>query len=414
MPEIPPHLEAFLTSLAVGLLIGLERERNPAARAGLRTFALVSLLGTLCAMLSAETQVPWILAAGLGAVGVLIVAAYVGASTAEADRGTTTQAALLVDYGFGAMIWYGYSTQAIMLAIIVTMMLYFKPELHGISQRMERRDLISIFQFAVLTFIILPILPDQGYGPHLALNPYNIWLMVVLLSGISLTGYVALRLWGHRYGAPLLGILGGLVSSTATTVIYARHGRENEGMGQLAVLVILLANLVVLLRLAVIGALVAPEILPGLLPVLSGGLVLGLAGTATWWKRLQQKRDLPIPEIKNPAELRTSLTFGVVYALVLFFAAWLSDYAGNKGLYAVAVVSGLTEMDAITLSSLRLFILGKLHTDQAVTAITLALIANVAFKFGVVLFFGGPGLARRCAAGLAAVAVGAAAVLVAI
>ncbi|MFA7239762.1 MAG: MgtC/SapB family protein [Sulfuricellaceae bacterium] len=405
------HLYAFVTSLAIGLLIGLERERNVTAKAGVRTFALVALFGAICAMLSAQSGAAWPLAAGLLVVGLLIVAAYFGAPAVDGDPGTTTEAALLVCYGLGAMVWYGYSSIAIMLAIASAALLYFKPELHGISHNMERRDLLSILQFATLSFIVLPILPDVGYGPYQALNPYNIWLMVVLISGISLSGYIALRLVGQRYGAPLLGFMGGMASSTATTLVYARHGRSDPQLIQLAVPVILIANLVVVIRLGVLGAVTAPAILPHLLPALGGALALGLMVTIYWWRKLHQDGDLPMPRVQNPAEIRISLAFGLLYGVVLFLTAWLSDYAGNKGLYAIALVSGLTDVDAITLSSLRLFSLGKLEAQQTVTAIVLALIANLAFKFGLIVFIGGALLAKRCVWGMFALAVGAAAVL---
>ncbi len=399
------HISSFLTSLAIGLLIGLERERNPSAKAGLRTFALVALTGTLAAMLSQLTQSPWLLALGLFTVGLVIVAAYFSTQSPEEDPGTTTSVALLVCYLLGAMVWFGAQTPALMLAIAVTILLYFKPELRGWSQNLTRRDLVSIFQFAVLTFIILPILPDHNYGPYNTLNPHQTWLMVVLISGLSLAGYIALRIVGQRYGAPILGFLGGLMSSTATSMVYARHGK-NEGMVQLAVIVILIANLVVIVRLAVEGLAVSPKSLPYLLPVLGSGLGFGLAGTAFLWRHLAKSADLPMPEITNPTEIRIALGFGLLYALVLFFSAWLSDIAGSKGLYTVALISGLTDVDAITLSSLRLYELGKLESSQAVTAIVLAFLANLGFKFGLIATIGGANLAKRCAVGFAAMGLG--------
>lgn len=398
-------LAAFLTSLAIGLLMGLERERNPAAKAGLRTFPLVAMLGTLSALLAQKAGSPLVLAAGLLVVGAFIIAAY-ARETDEDDPGTTTVAALLVCYGLGAAIWYGYGTLAVMLGIGTTILLYFKPELRGLSQSLTRRDLLSILQFAVLSFIILPILPDKEFGPYNALNPHQIWLMVVLISGLSLAGYVALKWAGRRYGVTLLGLLGGLASSTATTLIYARHGRENENLAPLAVGVILLANLVVQVRLAVVGATVAPDLLPQLLPVLGGGLALGLAVIGWWWHQMERGRELPMPEIQNPTELRASFSFGLLYAVVLFCSAWLQNYAGSKGLYVVALVSGLTDVDAMTLTSLRLFNTGRLAAGDAVTAIAIAVTANLAFKLGVVFAIGGKTLGRRCVTGLSAIAIG--------
>ncbi len=398
-------LPAFTTSLALGLLIGLERERSPAAKAGLRTFALTALLGTVLAMLSEHFSSPWLLVAGLGGIAVMIVAAYIGDDSDE-DPGTTTQAALMLCFGLGAMVWFDYSTLAIMLAIVTTVLLHFKPELQQMTKTLTRRDLQSILQFAVLSFIILPVLPNQDYGPYSAFNPYQTWLMVVLISGVSLAGYVALRAVGHRFGAPLLGFLGGLVSSTATTLVYARHSRNGEAMGRLAVVVILIANLVVLVRLSVVSSVVSPKILPHILPVLLGGFAAGLLVTFWMWRNIHRDGESPMPEFTNPTEIKTALGFGAMYAAVLFCAAWLSDYAGSSGLYALAVVSGLTDVDAISLSSLRLFELGKLGADQAVMAITIAYLSNLAFKFGLVVTVGGAALARRCAPGVVAVAAG--------
>ncbi|MBS0483952.1 MAG: MgtC/SapB family protein [Proteobacteria bacterium] len=396
-----PH---FLTSLAIGLLIGLERERSPGSRAGLRTFALVALFGTLAAMLS-EKATPWLLLGGLIIVGLMMVAAYSRVKDDSADPGTTTIAAILVCYGLGASVWYGNDKLAIMLAIITTVLLYFKAELHGITEKLSRRDLISMLQFGVLTFIILPILPDHNYGPYEALNPHQIWLMVVLISGVSLAGYVAMQLIGKRHGA-VLGLFGGLVSSTATTLVYARRSVENEDFTHLSVAVILIANLTVLLRLSILCAAASPSILPQLLPVLGCGFVLGIAVMAFWWRKLNQQHEVTLPEIKNPTEIRTAAAFGLIYGSVLFFSAWLSDIAGNSGLYAVALVSGLTDVDAITLSSLRLYEIGKLEAAQAIIAIALAFISNVGFKLGLIFFIGSKLLVRQCVSGLLASAAG--------
>lgn len=404
------YLPAFTTSLALGLLIGLERERSPAAKAGLRTFALVALLGTLLALLAENLGSPWMLVAGFVGVAAIIIGAYVGVNS-EDDPGTTTQAALMLCFGLGAAVWYGYSRLAIMLAIVTTVLLHFKPELQSMSKSLTRRDLQSILQFAVLSFIVLPILPNLNYGPYEAFNPYQTWLMVVLISGVSLAGYVALRLVGQRYGAPLLGFFGGLVSSTATTLVYAQHSRKGEAMGRLAVVVILIANLVVLVRLAVVSSVVSPRILPHILPVLLSGFGLGVLITFLMWRNINRDGESPMPQLTNPTEIKTALGFGLMYAFVLFCAAWLSAYAGSGGLYALAVVSGLTDVDAIALSSLRLFELGKLDAHQAVMAMAIAYLANLTFKFGLVVVVGGGQLARRCAPGVLGVAAGVAGAL---
>ncbi len=399
------YLPAFLTSLAIGLFVGLERERSPAAKAGLRTFALTALLGTLLALLSEYMESPWLLAAGLLAVAGLIVSAYLDGSRTD-DPGTTTQAALLLCFGLGALVWFGFGALAVLLAVAMTLLLHFKPELQNISKSLTRQDLQSILQFAVLSFVILPVLPNRDFGPFETLNPYQTWLMVVLISGLSLAGYVSLRFVGQRFGAPLLGFFGGMVSSTATTLIYARHARSNENLGKLAVVVIMIANLVVLIRLAVVSSLVAPGIAPHLVPVLAGGLVAGSLLTFFWWRRIGAEGEFPMPEMKNPTEIRTALTFAALYAVISLISAWLANLSGSSGLYLLAFVSGLTDVDAISISMLRLFDQGKLTPDVTVATIAIAYLSNLLFKFGLMMSIGGRTLARLSAPAAAATALG--------
>lgn len=402
---LPAPLQHFLTSLAIGLLVGMERERKPAAKAGLRTFALASLFGTLCAMLGELSGGPWVVAVGLLAVAAGIVAANFRQPDPE-DPGTTTVVALLVCYALGALIWHGRTQLAVMVSIGVTALLYFKTELRGITTRITQRDWISMLQFAVLSMVILPVLPNRDFGPYSAFNPYQIWLMVVLIAGVSLAGYTALRFVGVRHGAPVIGVFGGLVSSTATTMVFARHGRQSMSLVPTATIVILLANLIMLVRVAVLCAVLAPRLILTICLVLGCGLLAGL-GYATWrWVRLAQEGELPMPEVRNPTELRVALSFGVFYALVLLAAAWISDLAGPRGLYAVALASGLTDVDAITLSTMRLNSMNKLADDATVIAITLAICANLVFKSGLLAVAGGKLLARSALPGMAVTGIG--------
>ncbi|MBT9591156.1 MAG: MgtC/SapB family protein [Thiobacillus sp.] len=407
---LPPELSTlprYVVALAIGLLMGLERERNPAAKAGLRTFALTALLAVLTAHLATVLGEPWLTGIGMLLVGAMMIAAYMHSPTqADSDPGTTTVAALLLCYGLGILVWHNEIQLAVMLGIAATVLLYFKPELRGISQKLSRRDLLSVLQFAVLALIILPLLPNQSYGPYGALNPYQIWWMVVLIAGVGLAGYAALRLVGQQRGAVMLGLLGGLVSSTATTLSFSRHARANRALMPTAVTVIVLANLVVLARLGVLAAVLAPAVLPQLLPVLLGGLVVGGLGAAYGVQQLRPQGDPPALEMSNPTELRTALGFGLMYGVVLLAAAWLSDWLGTGGLYGVALVSGLTDVDAITLSSLRLHNLDKLSVAVLVNVITLAVLANLAFKSTLALTIGGWQMARHAIAGMGTVGLG--------
>ena len=404
--DLPEGLRAFATALAVGLLIGLERERKADAKAGLRTFALVTVLGALSALIARETGSGWILAAGLAVVGAMMIVTHAVDPQDDGDPGTTTMAALMVAYCLGAAIWFGHGTLAVMLGIATTVLLYFKAQLQGISKSLTHRDLISIFQFSVLSFIVLPILPNRDFGPYGTFNPHQIWWMVVLISGVSLAGYAALRFVGARYGATVVGFLGGLVSSTATTLVFARNARSDADLTRTATVVILLANLMVMIRLSVVSAVVAPSLLVPIAVVLGTGFAGGLLVAAWDWRGMGHSGHLPMPEVTNPTELRTALTFGALYAVVLLLAAWLQDEAGRKGLYLVSLASGLTDVDAITLSTLRLFGMEKLSDGEAVTSIALAVLANLAFKSGLVVGVGGGALARRTLPGMVAMGIG--------
>jgi uncharacterized membrane protein (DUF4010 family) len=397
------------TALAIGLLMGMERERNPTAKAGLRTFALIALFGATLALLGEKTGAPWLPAVGLVLVGALLIGAQFREEVEGPDPGATTIAAGLVCFTLAALVWHGLATLAVMAAIAATLLLAFKSELRSLTLGLERHELISILQFAVLTFVVLPVLPDRAFGPYGALNLRQAWLMVVLVSGVALAGYVAFRVASRRAGARLAGLFGGLVSSTATTLVYARHGRADAALEPLGATVIVLANLVVLARLAVVTTVVAPSLAPTLLPVLAAGAVPGALAALPAWRASARDAASPVLPLGNPAELRTALTFGALYAVVLLLAAWLTDLAGEAGLYGVALVSGATDVDAITLSALRLNHLGELAPGAVATVVVLALLANLAFKLGVVFVAGGRALGRRCAGPMAAMAAGLAA-----
>ena len=403
VPELAAPLEAFSTALGIGLLVGMERERRPDSAAGLRTFALVSMLGCLFALLTEKTGGPWILAVGLFVVAGAMVASNFSTRQGEQYRGFTSEAAIIVTYGLGAAVWFGYATRAVMLAITTTVLLYFKAELRQISERMTPRDINSILQFAVLSLVILPILPSENFGPYGAINPRQVWWMVVLISGLALSGYMALRIIGARHGAAVLGIFGGLASSTATTMMFSRHARDHGHLVRMSAIVILIANVMVMMRLGLVSSFLAPSLVVPIATVLSCGVLPGLLMAMYGWRILSNGGDLPMPEVKNPTELKTAISFGLVYALVVLASAWLQDIAGNKGVYIVALASGLTDADASVLSSLRLFSLDKISDKEAVIAVTLALMANLIFKIGLVISIGGRNLARYALPGLLAI-----------
>lgn len=407
--ELAAPVQAFGTALGIGLLIGMERERRPEASAGLRTFALVAMLGCLFALLGEKTGGPWLLVAGVLVISGSMIASNFSAQQEEKYRGFTSEAAVIITYGLGAAVWFGYASLAVMLAITTTILLYFKAELRQFSERTTPKDINSILQFAVLSLVILPILPSQDFGPYNAINPRQVWYMVVLISGLALAGYLALRIVGARHGAALLGIFGGLASSTATTMMFSRHARDHAHLVRMSAIVILIANIMVMIRIGIVAGIVAPTLILPVATVFACGIVPGLALTLYSWRTLVAAGDLPMPEVKNPTELKTAVSFGLLYAVVLLASAWLQDIAGNSGVFIVAMVSGLTDADASVLSSLRMFNLQKLAGDGAVIAVTLALMANLVFKIGLVLSIGGTNLARHALPGLLAIGGGMAA-----
>ncbi|SMF05809.1 MgtC/SapB family protein [Pseudogulbenkiania subflava] len=389
-------LPRFVTSLAIGLLLGVERERKQRPLAGIRTFPLAAMLGTMLTMLGQMTATPVLIAVGLAGV---IALGFLPEGHQEAEvqePRTTTLVSLMLAYGLGALVWYNQSELAIATAILATALLYLKPELTGIARKLERRDLLSLLQFATLTFIILPILPNRAMGPYLALNPHKIWLMVVLIVGVSLTGYLAVRLLGERASGPWLGLLGGMVSSTATSLVYAREARSNPGSLSFATSVILLANIVLFLRLIVLAAILVPAALGAMAMVMLPALGLGLITALLRFRHDQSQAGHPELTLSNPTELKLALGFALMFAVVVLCSAWLHDLYGSRGIYAVALISGVNDVDPITLTVLNLFGEHRLDIRQVIISVVLAVFANNLFKFGLIASLGGRTLAWRC------------------
>jgi uncharacterized membrane protein (DUF4010 family) len=386
--------EALGISLGLGLLVGLQRERAKSLVAGVRTFALITTLGTMAGLL-AETLGPWPVVAGLIAVASAMAMANVIKLRGEhPSPGMTTEVAVLVMYCVGSYVVLGHRSVAVAVGAAVAVMLYAKPILHGFVERMGEGDMRGLMQFAVVALVILPILPDEPFGPFQVLNPRQIWWMVVLVSGISLAGYVVSKLVGPRAGAVLGGLLGGLISSTATTVSYARQAGSRVDYVGPATVVVMLASTVVYLRVLFEVSVIARGVLPQVaLPI---GIMLAtallLAGVA-WLLNRRRPAEAPLPE--NPTELGAAITFGLMFAGVLLAVAAAKQYLGDRGIYAVAAISGLTDMDAITLSTSRMAADGLIATATAWRAIIVATIANLAFKAGIVAFLGGMALAAR-------------------
>ncbi len=398
MPPTPDTLELFWklgVSLLLGLLVGLQRE-HAAATAGLRTFPLITILGTIAALVGLQFGDcgGWVVGAGLIAVVAILVTAKTIKSKEEGfSHGSTTDAAVLVMYGVGALLIVGPVAVAIVVGGGVAVLLQFKPELHSLAKGLGEKDLRGIMQFVLITCIVLPVLPggsvlpSDTYGPLSVLNPREVWLMVVLIVGMSLGGYITYKFLGHNAGILLGGFLGGAISSTATTVSYSRQARGNLVGVSTAAVVILIASTVVFARVLIEIAVVAPGFLRVAAPPICILALLTALPSLVIWYRIR-RTPAPMPEQENPTQLKSAVFFGGMYALVLVALAAVKKYAGDEYLYVVAGLSGLTDMDAITLSTARL-VRDTQAADPTILLegwrmILVASLANLAFKAGIV------------------------------
>ena len=256
------------------------------------------------------------------------------------------------------------------------------------------RDFEIVVRFVLIALVILPVLPDEDIGPYAAFNPFTAWFMVVLIVGINLVGFIAFRLVGTRAGGWLAGLLGGLVSSTATTISYAGMSKRERDLGPVAALVILVASAVVYGRVLVELAIVAPELVSRMAgpAVTFTAILLGLS--ALVFRAVSSRSDMQLPERENPARIRQALVFAGLYAVILFGVAAARDLVGSEAVYAVAFISGLTDVDALTLSVAQLHAGGEASGFDAWRAIFLATLSNLLFKIVAASLLGSPELKK--------------------
>lgn len=399
-PRMPPLTDVLAdlgVALGLGLLVGLQRESAASPLAGLRTFPLVTLLGAACALLSAGTN-GLVLAAGLVAVAAATAMGNAARIRAGApEPGITTEIALVLMYALGAYVVVGHRAAAVVLGGTIAVLLHFKAELHGLVKRLGGSDLRAVMQFVLLALVVLPILPDAAFGPYAVFNPHEMWLMAVLIVGLSLAGYVTLKFFGERAGIVVGGLLGGLISSTATTVSWARLTRGRPETARAAALVVVIASTVVYGRVLAEIATVARSFLPVAAPrILVLAALLAASALALW---LTTRGEAPVTaDGQQPASLKTAFTFAALYGAVLLAVALVNDRFGARGLYAVSAISGLTDVDAITLSVSRLVASGQATPDLGARLVVVGVLSNLAFKGVMAALLGDARLRRFVAA----------------
>lgn len=385
--EATELLESLGIALGLGLLIGLQREWTQNRVAGIRTFPLVALLGGLCGILAGEFG-GWITAAGLLAAVALVVLANVASwHSGKRSIGLTTEFALLLTYVIGTIVVLGYRLEATVCAGTILVLLQGKKPLHQLVRRIGESELREVARLVLAALVILPLLPNRDMGYLGVINPFEIWLLVVLIVAISLAAYLASKFIGGRKGAVVSGLLGGLISSTATTVSAARRSKTNTGASRSFALIAMIASAVVFVRVMIevllAGGTEGRTMLPPLAAI-TGWMILVALVMARPGMRGE---DSSIDE-EAPSELKGAVVFALLYVAVLAGVAFARERLGDTGLYTVAALSGLTDMDAITLSTSRL--VADRHLDAA-TGWRLILVggcANLVFKAGVVALIG--------------------------
>ncbi len=389
-------------ALGLGLLVGLQRQRTNALIGGIRTFPLITVLGALCAHLSFAFS-GHLLGLGLLALTALLVSANLIAfqQKQELDAGQTSEVAMLLMYGVGALLVVGPMPVAVALGGGVAVLLHLKDSLHRLAGHTTDADFRAIIQFVLISLVILPVLPDRAFGPYGVLNPREIWWMVVLIVGLGLAGYLAYKRFGAGAGTVLAGILGGLISSTATTASYARGSRSSPEKMRMATLVILLAGTVVFVRVFVELAVVVPQLL-GQLGWPLAVMVVGMAVASLLVGWHDRPHGSTVIDPSNPSELRSAMLFAGLYALVLLAVAAVREHFGEHALYGLAALSGLTDVDALALSTAKLMRDQGLPTATGWRLILVAALANLGFKFVLIAGFGGRPLARCLALPFAA------------
>ncbi len=394
----------FGAALAIGFLVGMEREYSGSGAprrlvAGERTIALMGLFGCAAAMAADELRAPLALPLLLLPLWGLVVIGH-HARTGAGDPGMTTEVAALVTTLVGALCYWGHLALAAALGVITTVILSLKVELHAFVRHLSRADIHGALKLAVITAIALPVLPDRTYGPPPfdVVSPRNVWLMVVLISGISFCGYALVKAIGTERGTALAGMVGGLVSSTAVTLSFSQRGRAEQARARAFALAIVLAWSVMFVRIAVTVAVVHGTLLRLLWSPLAGAAGAGAVYCAFLHRRAQ--RGEAGMEVANPFALMPAIKFGLLYGLILIVARAAHVWLGDPGLYLSSLVSGLAEVDAITLSVSRLARGAAVAPAGAAHAIMLAAVANTALKGAIVCASGGAALRRLALPGM--------------
>jgi uncharacterized membrane protein (DUF4010 family) len=386
-------------ALAIGLLIGLERgwrtrDRVEGMRiAGLRTYGLIGLLGGLSGILAQQVDAFLMGFVFLGLTFVLLIA-YSKSLDKFEDFSITSIIASLITFTLGALTVFGHITLASASAVVITSLLGFKPLLHGWVKKLEQHELNATLELLLISVVMLPILPDQGYGPWAAFNPYHIWWMVVLIAGISYLGYFAIKIGGNQHGPVLTGALGGLVSSTAVTLNLSKLSSSYPNRENVLAAGILTACATMFARTLLLTWIMNPALFQALLPALLIMALFTYLIAFLLWKNTRSFRTDEELTLKNPFQLGMALKFAAFLVLIMLLSKLLKEYFGDMGTYFLAAISGLADVDPIILSMSQMTKDG-LEVSVAARAILIAVAVNSGIKSVFSGVIGGRALAFR-------------------
>lgn len=388
-------------ALAVGLIIGMERgwqsRDTPQGfrTAGVRSFAFVGLFGGLSSLLASKFGANILAVTFLGLV--LIVAfSYRISAKGSQDFGITTELSLLITFILGALTGIGLEGEAVASAVIVAALLGYKQEIHSILNQLERRELIATLQLLIVAAVALPLLPNRNIGPWEALNPRTIGTIVLLIAGISYIGYFAMRIVGSRVGLLATAVIGGLVSSTAVTLAYARIARKEQDNLALLGAGISLAAGIMAVRLLIEIGIVNPALVPLLIIPVGLLAIVPLIAAVTIAIRTTQNISSAEVKLKNPVELGAALGFAAVLSVLFVLVRAAQTFLGNTGIYILSAISGIADVDTVSLS-LAQATRENLSLEIAATGILIAAMVNTLFKALLATFIGGWLLGRWCA-----------------
>lgn len=388
----------FGVALGLGMLIGLEREQTRGERrtfAGVRTFSLVALLGAVAVYIGQQAELPWIVGLVFLAVVALVVASY-HVTARGGEIGATTEVSILVTFFIGALCVWDEVAIAGAVAVATMLLLALKGWLHNLANRIERSDVEATLKFAIITLIVLPLVPNTNFGPEglEVINPYKTWLMVVLIAGLNFFGYILVKVVGREHGLGITGLLGGLVSSTAVTLSFSQRSRTEPDLAPVLALAILLAWTVMFFRVVVeVGVVnlpLAKDLALGMLVM--GAVSLGICFFL--WRRGRSTEKAVVDSGHNPFELGDAVKFGGLFAVVIFVASAAQVYFGDTGLYLAGALAGLTDVDAIALSMANLAQQDPASSSAAARTIVIAVISNTMVKCGMVIWLGAATMRR--------------------